>query len=85
MTSVHGPRFANGTNESVGEPTELDAKEEHLKEIKVVNKTVNMVSIFSSHEPEVRDKNPETLASSLKKLQVDVDELKTTHLKIKPN
>ncbi|PON88454.1 hypothetical protein TorRG33x02_158200 [Trema orientale] len=32
LTSIHGPKVTHGTDESVGDPDELDANEEYLKE-----------------------------------------------------
>ncbi|PON37419.1 hypothetical protein PanWU01x14_320490 [Parasponia andersonii] len=87
MTSIHSPRVDHGIDESVRDPNELDANEEHLKETKATDETTKVAGIFLSHEPEVGDKNPKlgTLASSSKKLQADVDELKANQLENKQN
>ncbi|PON41643.1 hypothetical protein PanWU01x14_288170 [Parasponia andersonii] len=87
LTSIHGPKVSYKTDELVRDRDELDANEEHLKESKATDEMTKSARIFLSHEPEVRDKNSEleTLASTLKKLQADIDELKATQLEIKQN
>ncbi|PON75434.1 hypothetical protein TorRG33x02_245280 [Trema orientale] len=72
LTSIHGPKVSYRTDESVGDPNELDANEEHLKESKAADETAKSAGIFSSHEPEADVDELKATQLEIKQNQVEI-------------